>query len=171
MHKGAPTCSELGIPSHLHRNGRGIDPHFEPEEHYYRRFKRTVHNVPVVGEDGRISGSIVSTRNMSGNREKYCNSPDDVLYDINSADHFFAWGIWEVKISKVEGLRFNHPVEARAYTVRVVHEPEDCMYPHSIIRVLENGEPVPRIKSNMVKTKIREAIAHHTRVIKKPDQV
>ena len=101
MHKGDPTCSELGIPSHLHRNERGIDPHFEPGEHYYRRF--------------------------------------------------------------------NHPVEARAYTVRVVHEPEDCMYPHSMVQILENGSPISEIRSKPLKTKIRDAIARHTQVIKRPD--
>ncbi len=170
MHKGDPTCSELGIPSHLHRNGRGIDPHFEPEEHYYRRFKRAVQNVPVVGEDGRISESIVSTRNMSGNREKYCNSPEDVLYDINSAEHFFSRGIWKVQVSSIDGMSFNHPEKARAYTIRVFHNPEDCMYPHAIVQVLENGKPITGIKSKSVKTKIRKEIARHTRVIKKPDQ-
>ena len=169
MHKGDPTCSELGIPSHLHRNGRGIDPHFEQEEHYYRRFQR-LPRTEVIDKDGRIPFTIITTRDMSGNREKYCKSPEDVLYNINSAEHFFSRGIWKVQVSSIDGMIFNQPENARAYTIRVFHDPEDCMYPHAIVQVLENGKPITAIKSKSVKTKIRKEIARHTRVIKKPDQ-
>jgi len=156
-------CGSLGIPEHLHTNGKAPDHNFDPDELYYRRFA----SVDEISSAGGISESAISTQNMSGNRSKY-SAPDDVLFNINSSEHFTSWGVWEVDIAAICELAFTHPVEARNYTVRVVHTPEECMYPHAEIQILENGEPVKRIKSTVVKTKIREAISHLTRITKRP---
>lgn len=158
-------CGKLGIPEHLHTRGRIADDEFEPGERYFRRFEK----VSELSEENKISMGAITTRHMSGNREKYSSQPSDVLYNIHGGDHFFSWGIWGIDIEKVNQLSFQHPEEAKHYTLKVLHVPEECMYPHAEIVVFKDGQPVQKI-ANSVKTKIREAISNLSNVLQLPEQ-
>lgn len=117
-------CFDLGIPKHLHKNERGQDSEFQDDELLFRRYKE--------------ENQIFSTQRMSVNRSKYGQS-EDVLYNVNSSNHFNHWGIVSIKVGQLRKFQFAHPEkQGIKYSLTVVHSPSDCMYPHSEIIILQN---------------------------------
>lgn len=172
MQNNTPSCEDLGIPSHLHQNNESSDPNFdEPEEKYFRRFKP---GTQIDLSDGMPSIAVYSATKMSGNREKYSKKPEDVLYNINAkntGDHFFSWGIVETKIKNIKSLIMSHPTkENSVLTFNVEHDPEKCMYPHTVVNTYENNQKKERINNRSAETEIKKELRKHFCVIKKPDR-
>ncbi len=148
-------CNELGIPPHLHRKGREYDNQFNADEKMFRRYPA----YPVETSKSIIVKENFNFDSMSFNREKYSENPSDVLFSIKDKNHFFrSHKIVSLKVQEIEGLKEIHPDDQEIYSFKVIHDPEDCMYPHCIVQVLKNGKNVPGIKPSSVKSKIREKI-------------
>ncbi len=163
------------IPDRLHRNGRLADQVFLSEEKIYRRFPVKKNETdsyiitnPETGEK-TVSSSIFRTDQMSCNREKYSESPNDVLYDIINGKHCFACGIVELVVATIDSINLKHPCEDKKYNLKTSHSPEDLMYPHIEVLTYENSIPVRDIKPNSVKSKIKELYSKSCQITKDPD--
>jgi len=160
-------CAQKGIPEHLHQDNRDEDPDFDDAELLYRRFLSKVDS-----RDELIAA--LSTRSMSVNRDRYSEEPEDVLYNINANhpdDHFFDCGILEFDVESVETINVEHPqLDNRSYSFRVLHRPSQCMYPHSVVKVVEtiDGDDniVDDISSGMVKLDLKDQICEHIDEVK-----
>lgn len=155
-------CSSLGIPPHLHQMERKDDEDFALTELLFRWY------VPLkeIKEEGWIW--IPMSGAMSVNRGRYSQHPTDVLYDIREGKHRFGqaeiavFQVWEIR-----GIEIQHPtLESRHYTLEIVHAPERCMYPHTNIRVLLNGEPVgadalPKTAKTELRRKFTKVYRNH----------
>lgn len=145
------SCNGLGIPERLQRNGRSADPEFEPEELLYRWHKPGIQHL----SNGQVSAAAVKKvfrdpHDTSVNRGKYCENCTDVLYDHHRGNHRSDCGVLKAVVEKAD----DHSAEPvswtdhegntvkKSYKFKVLHEPEECMYPHSVIAVYEDGERV-----------------------------
>lgn len=153
-------CSKLGIPKELERNNRPPDQIFNCEK-IYRRFQGTS-NIEDWKSDRGISSSIFPVKNDSCNREKYSTNPTDVLYNIREQDggaHYFGtYGILEFSSDIIyefenSSLEINNVV--RKFTLQLIHSPEECMYPHCEVLVLENGNRIQHLTAKSIKSAIR----------------
>ncbi len=158
-------CDELGIPKHLHRDGRPINARFQKKEWLYRRM--------LPGEflsNDQISAASIKISEMSVNRDKYTKFPQkDVLYNVNSTDHFFSWGIVKIRVDFLEGLKFRHPTLEKTFTFKVMHDPGKCMYPHSILLTLVNNESVQSDLPKTLRATFREEFRTNCAIVKNPD--
>lgn len=126
-------CDELGIPKHLHKNGKRQKKHFSKGEKLFRR-------IPPDGflPNGLISAEYLPVSDMSFNREKY-STREDVLFDIKKGEHFVSHGIIEITVGFIESRSYDHPKKGSGvYIFRMKHEPKECMYPHSVLQILLN---------------------------------
>jgi hypothetical protein len=156
------------IPEQLHTNGRVRDLQFEGNEKLFRRFARTEQNKPTT-EGGKLTHASLSLKEMSVNREKYSENAADVLYNIKTGEHFLRCGIYAFGVSDIQSLTYAHPTEqSKTYSLHVLHEPELCMYPHSIIAVLENGKRIAEIKPSSIKTTLRDDLIERATILKSP---
>jgi hypothetical protein len=163
-------CSELNIPEYLHTNDRPPDIHFTDNEKLFRRFAQTEQNQPTI-KDGKLTHASLSLKEMSVNREKYSREPQDVLYNIKTGEHFLAHGICIFESGKVTALNYTHPALPKVYRLQLVHEPEPCMYPHSVIAILENGIRIREIKPSSIKTALRDDLIEQAEIIVLPQKI
>jgi len=78
---------------------------------------------------------------MSVNRGKYSKLPENVLYNILTGEHYSSHSIIEFQVSLVESQKYTHPQKAHInYRFKMFHVPEECMYPHSEIKIMENAK-------------------------------
>jgi hypothetical protein len=106
--------------------------------------------------------------NQSAIRERYCRSPFDVLYGVTDKGHHFDEHVAKLTVGEVEMIDYPNMgteikdrtgkiiKEAARYSLRVMHEPEQCMYPHCELRLHIDDKPYdnkkkvpPRVKTNM----------------------
>lgn len=167
-------CKALGIPEYLHRDGRPIDEEFNSEL-IYRRFN-IAGNPSEWIKDKSISTVIFEVKNDSCNREKYCKTPSDVLFNTRPEDkgaHYEHHGIISFNSDVVQ--YFNESLELndtkRQFTLKMVHYPNDCMYPHCEIHVYENGIYVDSGKPKSIKALIRDILIGACEVIKYPTNI
>jgi hypothetical protein len=151
-------CTISDIPEQLHRNGRPVVPDFERDEFIYRRFINS------------NEAEIFKLQDTSVNRSKFSQSPSDVLFNIKDGRRYFNQGIVQLKVSDVERIECSHPtLPNQRFTLKLIHDPEECMYPHSIIGVYLNGQKIEKIKPNQVKTAIRDSLMAIKKQIKSVD--
>jgi hypothetical protein len=130
-------CDELGIPPHLHRNRRRKKPHFDNAELLYRRFE-------TLDKGGKPDiTKIKPIRGLSTNRESLCQSPEDVLYEGLTGLYFPKWGVFSFRVGLIRSFQLIHPETNDTFTFNVAHEPIQCMFPHSEITVIKNGNILP----------------------------
>ena len=110
------------LPDRLRRNGRAVDPVFDPPEKLFRRYRRE-HYV-----NGQFSGlGLRINIPPSTNREKY-SAAEDVLFSAN--DEFAGWGVLSLRALDVTiGLPENLP----SYDFSCKHVPLEDNYSHSEI--------------------------------------
>ena len=122
-----------------------------------------------IDEDYILDAAFpVRSNKISVNRSHYCNTPKDVLYSCDSPNHFFNDGILQIS-TEIEGEEIRCDDNDNVYEVKFIHEPEECIYPHSVI-VLFKGDICPqKIKPSSVKTKFRDRLRAHSEIIKRPD--
>lgn len=156
------SCDQFGIPDYLHRNGRSEDNIFDKDEMLYRRFSK------LESPDGKsLSAAMLQTREMSVNREKYSKSPSDVLYSTTSKDHYFSHGVISMGYGQIFCLSVKHPDDKNIkYTFSVVHSPEECMFPHALIIVMNNGSPVKKIKPSKIRNLIKDEVLKQASLVK-----
>jgi len=165
MTEDISSCASLGIPTYLHRNSREPDQNFDNKnERLFRRIEDPDHI-----NNGNIRPAALTTRNQSVNREKHSRNPTDVLYNINSKQHFNKHGICSFSVADVEDICISHPDLDIVYTLGLEHDPEECMYPHTIIEVLTTNPPPKRIAPT-VKTKLKADLARKAHLDKDVDK-
>lgn len=165
-------CQQLGIPERLHRNGRGIDNEFLEDELIYRRFKVEGNKEDWLS-NSQISTSIFKVSNDSCNRSKYSEEPEDVLFNIRPQDegkHYIDWGILSLQVHQLN--QFSFPIQQnsidRIFSIKVEHVPDDCMYPHSEIRVFVDGELISKNKPSSINRAIRDFLIEQVVIVKEP---
>jgi hypothetical protein len=157
-----PSCRRIGIPSRLHTGDRSPDPAFSDKELLYRRYK--LHDVQVSKKpfpENLWSVSISFKRGLSVNRQKYSAHPADVLFEVNSGDHYKDDGVCELNLAGLnewsKGQREDTiPPE---YTLEVVHEPTRCMYPHTSVYLLHRNTRIDEPRGGGLKMQIKRSIA------------
>lgn len=144
-------CSALGIPERLHTGDREADSHFEENEQVYRRFW-----LPGPKETWSMIGNSPSARIFdlsedSYNRSKYCDQPEDVLFNVSQesdGEHYANAGIMALQVSHIRDDTTEFTItengNERRFTFSVEHDPLPCMYPHTNVNVLENGKLAPK---------------------------
>lgn len=152
MNESDPACAAKGIPQHLHRVGRPADHVFQDTEFLYRRFR--------IGEPD--PASAISFNRMSVNREKFCNSADDTLWNDKDGGRHEGYGVIKFPVGALN-LKKKHPQEDFFFSLKPEHHPEDCNYSHSevtSIKILEDGseEALSEIRPKSVKLAIRKAL-------------
>lgn len=160
-------CDELRIPKHLHKGNKERDPHFGKAEKLYRR-------IPPDGflRDREISAQYLRISDLSVNREKYSKVPtEDVLFDIKAGKHFLSYGVIEFQVGFVEALSFRHPDDKNdIYSFKIKHEPEECMYPHSVLMVLLNKKECNKLQPKSLRSLFRDELMKNYHLAKQPDE-
>lgn len=155
------------IPPILHTNTRKEVQSFNKDEKIWRRF-------PLISQFGksniqnrngkeRPSISLFSFKNggMSCNRELFSQSPQDVLYNTDSPEHFFDWGILEFVYGDISKLN------TADITFAIVHKPTPCMYPHIEILCNKYSEEANEIIPDELKIQVRQKLQSISEIIKK----
>ncbi len=153
-----PVCQERGIPPHLHQAGRAVDPYFEPGELLYRRHKSPEPDLT----------DVINFKKMSVNRRKYCEGPEDVLWNDQQGGKYPDRAVFALPVAALS-LQVNHPDQKNhpySFRLKPIHKPNQCNYPHTEItafRVMANGseEEIADIKPPSVKLQMRTELAEH----------
>lgn len=171
-------CSELFIPSRLWRNNKLIiDDFSDGEEVLFRWFDP---NKVQFESNGQLSAATLKQAftpllELSCNRSSLCLKATDVLYGITKLPHRDGFGVISTKIGNIHEHSFDFDEESKAegrkkliLTFKLRHDPEDCMFPHTVIRIYKDGvEQKSEIKRSLEKTAIRNqlgklfTVCHH----------
>jgi hypothetical protein len=165
-------CEKLGIPTYLHKNNRSTDQEFNSEI-IYRRFY-TSGKPEDWKNDRSISASIFPVKDDSCNRDKYSKEPQDVLYNTREQDkglHYTKMGVLSFCSSIINGFSesINQNDSSRDFTLKLVHDPLDCMYPHCEIVVLEGDVIINQNKPKSIKTLIRDILIENITIVVEPN--
>jgi len=168
-------CTDLNIPSHLHTNNRPNIQNFSATENVYRRF-------PPNGYDGQDYVFVESDgtkkvlphvfhhglHEMSVVREKYSKNFKDALYRPDNKSHYFNWGVAQLKLS--DFITNTFPTDnGEFFSLTIEHTSYPCIYPHSDICVLKNGEKIIEIKPKALRTKIKNHYSNIAKLVKDVD--
>ncbi len=140
----------------MYREGRPVDPRFEPSEKLYRRC-RADH---IVG--GRILPQEFRSPDFSVNRGKY-SEPEDALIPPYQRCVISSFQVKDVpsRILSSGGAEFDF---------RVAHDPEEDNYSHSEVRTYKNGRFDPKLKvARTVKKEFRQRLSDRAIVLKPPE--
>ena len=153
-------CNLNYIPEHLHTNNKPIIDKFEIGEKLFYRCKPEILSKPY---DSISLQDISHNRNF--NKDEDYGS-ENVFYNINEHD----------EIIKYEGLNFiefyiknlsekntyikivNHGGLTAILTLK--HNPEPCMYPHSVIEIAVNNTIVNKGNYNIILGKGNKTRSH-----------
>lgn len=146
-------------PREMFRNGRPLDPVFEPTEDLYLRC--SAEHVDV--EQKHALPLAVTFTNQSVNRGKY-SKPEWVL-----VPRWFDWGIAAFTVQDVpESLSSEGKVR---YDFKVEHDPLEDNYAHSEIRTYKGGRYEPdagKKVTKQVKLRFRTSLCEKARLIRLP---
>jgi hypothetical protein len=147
-------CSSLGIPERLHADGKSEDQQFEKSELLYRWLLKTYPN-------SELKESFRLIPDESVNRQKYSTYPADVLFDIRG-QHRVGHPILSFEVGQLErDFQHQEKDEMVVYSFRILHKPEDCMYPHCVVEVRKKGELITDAKQvpGIIRRRLRKVIA------------
>ncbi len=156
-------CSSKGIPDHLHQVERGVDPDFPDDEFLFRRFRLSAPDLT----------SVIKFNEMSVNRARYGQSPDDVLWNDESGGRHEGCGVVQFPVAALNG-EWRHPEEQKVpitYSLKPLHKPQRCNYPHSEVTAFEFNrdtkvtQAAKDIKPTSVKMRIRENLQAHVKIV------
>lgn len=117
------------LPDGMRQHGRLPDPHFDPQERLFRRFR------PEDIEDNTVAVDAIELPDMSVNREKY-GPPNWLLLD----EAFESWGVAAFAVRDIPpGITHLGVIQ---YAFRVEHQPERNNYPHSEVRAYKDGNHI-----------------------------
>lgn len=151
-------CQERGIPPHLHQVERQEDPEFDPSELLYRRAQS-----PEVEPTAAIN-----FKRMSVNRQKYCESPEDVLWNDKEGGKYPDQAIICLPVAALSQV-VEHPEEPYSFGLKPIHKPEQCNYPHTevtALKIMEDGseETLAEIRPKSIKLRMRTELAEYLEV-------
>jgi hypothetical protein len=171
-------CKKLGIPKRLRRNNREPFNQFnDGGESLYRWFSPRID----FDYEGNLSAAAIEEifkppRDISCNREFFCQHSTDVLYNTKELPHRYGHGVIRTSIELIDNHTFlftysrkKGSTENLIITLKVIHSPEECMYPHSEILVLKEGERIKDVKPNSLKTVIRQELSQRFKVCHEPN--
>lgn len=169
----ASPCKKIGIPSQLHRDGRDADQEFLHSEILFRRFYAESKKEVWI-DDKRLSASIWPIHNDSCTRSKYGIDHNDALFNkdaVDSSDHFSDWGVLSIRIFYLGEFEkdLTEKDKKRIYTAIAQHDPEECIFTHTEIHVLINGEKVTESRPKSVKALLRDILITNCKVEKEPN--
>jgi hypothetical protein len=166
-----PECSIPYIPPRLKTDNRPALEEFQVGEFLYMRCR------PESIQNPYKSISITElSHNRSGPNENALCNPDDVLYSIREDENFEKYVGLEICTLEIVSLNENNRY-IKEYMqekdgvpnhgkIELLHEPEPCMYPHSVFRIWFNGDIVTYNnydstigKFKKLRTQIKEEIA------------
>ena len=147
-------------PAGMYRNGRPVDPFFEPDEELYLRIPTD--QIDSTGKHALCTGFRFPEQSV--NRGKHSESPSWVLCPT-----FFDWAVAAFEVQQIPT-----PLVSEGnvrYDVRVEHDPREDNYPHSEIRVYrgEQRQFNPRLKlRNSAKQRFRMKLSEVARIVWRP---
>jgi hypothetical protein len=149
-------CANLGIPEHLHQEGRDATP-IADSEILYRRFN--------LHTEGDISACI-KFGDMSVNRGSL-SSADDVLINSETGANYQDHGVIEFP---VEALRGSWTAQDQKpsinYSLAAKHVPLRCNFAHAEVEVFKDGKKTAQLKPPTVKLKMRQQLQQFVKVIR-----
>ena len=165
------TCEELNIPERLWKLDKPIIHDFK-DDVIYRRFK-------VVGPKENwktlnLTASVFQLNTDSYNKASLCESADDVLFNSVKADcgkHYTNWGILSISsndLTDINSKKIKLNNEERVFTLKFQHVPEDCMYPHSEILIMEDDTKLLPKAPKSIGVIIRDFFVEKCNIIKYP---
>lgn len=138
-------CTLDYIPERLHTNDKPIIEKFAIGEELYYRCKSDECSKPY---------DKISLYDISHNRN-FCNNQeyrrDDVLYNIIENDQRQQYQNFDTTVLKIQSLQdnttyFKEIVSQEnpdlSVTIKLIHDPIPCMYPHSVFEVSVNGDTI-----------------------------
>lgn len=136
------------IPVRLHRRGRAINNTFTDDEWIYCRCRPAGYKdqtdgapYPIIDSEGLIHEQHIRTQSQSVTRGRYCDGPEDALYDGTSGAFLVEEGVFGFQYGHVNGQTKAHEqLNSRSYKICVEHDPTPCIYPHSEVRVYQYDE-------------------------------
>lgn len=160
-------CLKLFIPIRLIKNGRLTENNFQYNEYLFLRFplldphtQTSLYNFQTK----KIEAAAFAVKNTSCNRGKYSH-PKDVLYNHKKCVHHSNDGVASLYATHPFLLCVKHPIiENTFYTLKVTHDPDEFMYPHSEIRAYENDSKIEEIKAGSIKLIIRNFYATNCQI-------
>jgi hypothetical protein len=140
-------CELKYISERLHTNAKGIITQFEVGEFLYRRCRPEFLSNPF-----KEISIVELSHNRGGLKNNPLCNPDDVLLSIRENESFETYSEEVVCTLEIKSLNPNNKYR-KEYSqtkdgdeyycvMELLHEPEPCMYPHSVFRVKINDELV-----------------------------
>lgn len=153
-------------PEAMRRNGRNVVPHFDDDEHLFRRVPLSCWDDP----DERPGVDAVELPDMSVGRSKYGHA-EWVRFDVVNGRHYSDWGVISFKVGDVPPSYWDLGIYQ--FTFRAVHSPLDNDYPHSEVQVKKNGSHVLLAAElpEDVHLKWRIALLGHMTAVIRPSQI
>lgn len=154
-------------PRRMWRQGREIDPVFEPTEPL---FSRCAKKDIIEGDENSadvLSSIAVRFPDFSVNRGKY-SEPEDVLIPSvgEPLDKYAQMGI--VKFT-VGTATWEHKPDQVKYEMRVEHNPDEHNYSHSEVKTYKNGVYDSGVKiNNTIKKEYRARLARGAEIVRRP---
>jgi hypothetical protein len=147
-----PECEKLCIPERLHRVGRPVVREFEDTELLFRRYD------PDQITDLGLADAAITFRNdgMSVNRSKFSDFPEDVLYKTTESGRHDGHKYLTFRLVRLTEFSWEHPVSKQKYSVEIEHDPKRCMYPHTLVKLLQERRIVERVKSPANRLELKE---------------
>jgi hypothetical protein len=138
-----PKCSQLGIPKRLHRLNRPSVGVFKATELLFRRYN------PTQITDPGLADAAVNFRHdgMSVNRSEFSERPDDVLFNTKQGGRHEDHKYLTFGLGYLTDFSWEHPCTKEKYSVKIEHDPETCMYPHTLVKLLKGKKVVEGIGS------------------------
>jgi len=157
-----PVCHERRIPSHLHQAGRVVDLEFDSGEFLFRR------DMSPETEPAKV----LNFKRMSVNRQKYCQSPADVLWNGQEGGRYPDRAVFALPVDALS-LQIKHPDQKNhpySFGLKAIHKPLLCNYPHSevtAIKMTSDGseEELADIKPTSVKLQMRTELAEYLELV------
>lgn len=168
-------CKIVYIPERLHRKKRPIVETFEVGECLYMRC------LPEVVDNPYKAISIAElSHNRAGLTSNNLSVPEDVLYSIKLDEPFEKYDGKVICTLEIKSLTpenkyyktFTQEKDGELFTsvIELLHDPELCMYPHSVFRVWLNGEKITMAnykttigKLTRIRTELKEELASMVR--------
>jgi hypothetical protein len=152
-------CAKFQIPTRLHRLTRFAVREFQDLEKLYRRV-----DPKQIEDEGLAIASVRFRGGMSVNRDGLDSNrislyPEDVLFDTRSENHYSGWSILVFNVEAIRRFTWEHPDTGKRYELRLKHEPEQCMFPHSLVELFCEGERKESVQSKKHSLELKDRVA------------
>ncbi len=155
------------IPPSMRRNGRPGIPHFHREEFLYRRVPLWMWDDPAQPVDV----NAIELPDISVGRSRFGHPEWMRVDEVQGQPRYFeGWGVIGFQHQDIPPERWL--VGVFHFTFETHHDPEDWNYPHSEVRVFDNGHHVKTLESlpDEVHLEWRELLLRRLAIFLKPFQ-